>query len=97
MEIEGSAIRIRFQNVAGGLQTSDNLPPTGFTIVGGNRKLIPATATIEDDTVSVSSEDVPDPIRVRFVWGDTATSNLVDQEGLPASLFRTDGNHQSNP
>ena len=95
MEIEGSAIRILFQNVAGGLKTSDDKPPSGFTIAGGNEKFKTATATVDGDTVSVSSEQVPHPVAVRFVWGDTAISNLVDGEGLPASLFRTDGKDEA--
>jgi sialate O-acetylesterase len=33
---------------------------------------------------------VTNPVAVRFAWSDTAVPNLVNSDGLPASLFRTD-------
>lgn len=91
MEIEGSAIRVRFENVAGELKTNDDEPPSGFFIAGKNGQFLPANATIDGDLVLVRNANVPDPVAVRFAWGDTSISNLVDGKNLPASLFRTDG------
>ena len=52
----------------------------------------PAKAVIKDDTVVVSSEQVPEPTMVRFGWVNFAkpTLNFFNKEGLPASPFRTD-------
>lgn len=94
MEVEGRAIRIHFQNVTGGLKTSDNEPVSGFTIAGKDGIFLPARSAIDGNTVMVRNEKVPNPIAVHFAWGDTETSNLIDGEGLPASLFRTEGKRE---
>ncbi len=62
----------------------------GFTIAGGDKKFVPADAKIDGDTVIVSSPDVPNPVAVRFAWGDAVDDNLYNKENLPASPFRTD-------
>ena len=45
---------------------------------------------IEGNQVVVQSADVPKPSAVRFGFSDVAEPNLFNQEGLPASPFRTD-------
>ena len=43
------------------------------------------------DSVLVSSVDVPTPVAVRYAWAaNPQGANLVNSEGLPASVFRTD-------
>jgi len=49
-----------------------------------------ADARIEGNTVVVSSRDVPQPVAVRYAWGDSPRGNLFNKDGLPASPFRTD-------
>ena len=51
---------------------------------------VEATATVEGDVVVVTSDKVAKPVAVRFGWDQTATPNLANKEGLPASPFRTD-------
>jgi sialate O-acetylesterase len=62
----------------------------GFTIAGDDKKFVPADAKIDGDSVVVSSPDVPNPVAVRFAWGDVVQCNLYNKENLPASPFRTD-------
>ena len=57
---------------------------------GKDGKFTAASASIEGNTVVVSSPDVPAPVAVRLGWDQTADPNLVNREGLPASSFRTD-------
>jgi len=41
--------------------------------------------------VFVRSEEVPDPVAVRYAWANNPDdANLYNEEGLPASPFRTD-------
>jgi sialate O-acetylesterase len=40
--------------------------------------------------VIVMSADVPKPVHVRYAWADDPDANLINKEGLPASLFRSD-------
>lgn len=90
MKIEGDAIRVQFSQAESGLKTSDGLPPTGFTIVGKDGVFVPADAVIQGDSVLVRSERVQHPVAVRLAWSDTATSNLINGNDQPVSLFRSD-------
>jgi sialate O-acetylesterase len=38
----------------------------------------------------VFSNNVKNPVAVRYAWGNTAEATLFNAEGLPASSFRTD-------
>jgi len=69
-------------------------PPTdelcGFAIAGDDRKWVWAKGVIDGTTVVVSSDQVPNPVAVRYGWADNPMVNLYNQEGLPAVPFRTD-------
>jgi sialate O-acetylesterase len=88
--VEGSSkIRLRFQH-AEGLRSSDGGPLVGFAVAGSDRVFKWAKATIEGDTIVVSSPDVPKPVAVRYGWSNNPAVNLINGAGLPASPFRTD-------
>ena len=87
--IEDNKIRIKFKHGAG-LKLNESKPGQHFTIAGEDQKFVPATATIDGETVVVTSPDVPKPVAVRFGWTDTSEPNLFNGAGLPASPFRTD-------
>ena len=89
MEIEGNKIRLHFDHVGSGLYYwGEKL--TGFTIAGSDSVFVPADASIDGETIVVSSTSVTVPIAVRYGWRDIAEPNLFNIEGLPASSFRTD-------
>jgi sialate O-acetylesterase len=89
MTTSGSRAILRFKHAEGGLEVrGDKL--TGFTIAGEDKKFHDATATIEGDTVIVSSSAVDQPVAVRFGWANHPVLNLWNKNGLPASPFRTD-------
>lgn len=89
-EREGSAMRVRFDGLAGGLVTSDGAAPKGFAIAGIDRKWHWAEARIDGDSVIVSSADVAEPAAVRYGWADNPPNTLRNKAGLPAAPFRTD-------
>jgi sialate O-acetylesterase len=89
MAVEDNKIRLKFKHAAG-LKLSDSKPGQHFTIAGEDQKFVPATATIDGETVVATSPDVPKPVAVRFGWTDTSEPNLFNGAGLPASPFRTD-------
>lgn len=62
----------------------------GFAICGPDRRWVWADATIDGDSVLVSSPAVPNPIAVRYAWAENPTCNLSNASGLPATPFRTD-------
>jgi sialate O-acetylesterase len=93
MQIEPKSNRVRlyFKHVGGGLTIKpgeDKL--TGFVIAGADKNFVWADATIEGDTIVVSSAEVASPMYVRYGWAGNPIVNLFNKEGLPAVTFRTD-------
>ena len=89
MAIEGDKIRIRFDNVGGGLVSRNDKPLGWFEIIGRESDWSKADAAIEGDSVVLSSDKVKAPAAMRFAWDKSARPNLMNQEGLPASAFRS--------
>lgn len=88
--VDGGKVRVKFDH-AKGLQSRDGGPLKRFEIAGADQKWFWADAVIDGEAVVVSSKDVPKPVAVRYAWASNPTgANLVNGEGLPASLFRTD-------
>ncbi len=90
MKTEGNRIILTFDHVGGGLVAAPEQPLKGFAIAGADRKFVWADATIEGNTVVVSSDKVSEPAAVRYAWADNPVCNLYNKEELPASPFRTD-------
>lgn len=90
MKVEGNKIRVKFDQVGGGLAARDGKPLTWFTIAGEDKNFVEATAEIDGESVVVHSDKVEKPTAVRFGWSGIAEPNLSNKEGLPVSPFRTD-------
>ncbi len=90
MVVEGNTIRLSFDVIGSGLTSRDEKPLTWFEIAGEDKQFVEAQATIDGDTIVVSSDAVANPVAVRFGWHQSAEPNFVNKEGLPASPFRTD-------
>ena len=89
-KIEGNSVRIELDH-AKGLKSRDGGPLKRFEIAGADQKWFWAEAVIAGEAVVVSSKAVPQPVAVRYAWASNPEgANLVNGEGLPASLFRTD-------
>jgi sialate O-acetylesterase len=86
---EGAGMRVRFEH-ARGLKASDGGALTEFWIAGADKQFYVGDARVDGESVVVSSSRVSAPVAVRYAWGTTATGNLVNAAGLPASSFRTD-------
>jgi len=89
MKKEGNAINISFTNTSHGF-TSHDQPINGFEIAGADRIFHPANATIYKNTIQVKSDEISDPIAVRYAFKDWVVGNLYNTEGLPIAPFRTD-------
>ena len=83
-------ITVYFQNIGGGLTTPNGDPLTGFSIAGEDEKFYWADAEIKGKCIVLSSDDVPNPVAVRYGWANNPDCNLYNEAGLPASPFRTD-------
>lgn len=89
--VEGSKIRVDFDYAGEKLQIrAGEETLTEFQIAAADGEFVPANAMIEGNQVLVWSDQVDQPVAVRFGWSDTAQPNLINSAGLPASPFRTD-------
>ena len=89
--VDGSKIVLSFTETGSGLMVKGGGELQQFAIAGADKKFVWADARIEGDKVIVSSEEVPNPLYVRYAWADNPEgANLYNKEGLPASPFRTD-------
>jgi len=89
MAVQGTQAVVTFSHCGSGLQAKEG-ELKGFAIAGENLEFVPAKAEIKGNTVIVSSDAVPSPKAVRYGWANVPDVNLFNQEGLPASPFRTD-------
>lgn len=91
-QIKGNQIILTFENMGSGLSTPDNSENVkGFEIAGADKVFHSAKAVIKDNKIIVSSENVANPVAVRYGWADDDTEiNLFNKEKFPASPFRTD-------
>jgi len=83
-----NSIIIDFDHAKGLHAESDQLK--GFEIAGKDHIFHWANASIDGNTIAVSSPEVNAPIAVRYSWADNPKGNLYNHAGLPASPFRTD-------
>ena len=102
MKIEGAKNRISFDSVGSGLTVATKRgydpmvkDPQGklqkFAIAGDDKKWVWADAVIDGETVVASSPSVPQPVAVRYAFASNPDGcNLYNNDGLPASPFRTD-------
>ena len=89
MKVESGKIRLTFKHTGGGLVAKGGTLK-GFAVAGADKTFVWADAEIDGQTVVVSSKDVAKPVAVRYAWANNPECNLYNQEGLPASPFRTD-------
>lgn len=90
MKVEGDKVRLQF-DFADGLVSTDGEELKRFEIAGEDQKFVWADATIDGDTVVVSSAEIAQPVAVRYAWAHNPEGcNLTNSSGLPASPFRTD-------
>lgn len=93
MDVKDGVAWVIFNHSADGLASRDGEPLTHFEIAGADGVWHQAKAEVYKANpikVSVSSPNVAEPVAVRFGWHKTATPNLMNSAGLPASPFRYD-------
>ncbi len=80
---------VSFEQIPLGLTAYDQ-QLISFEVAGSNKVFYPATAVISGKTVVVKSDQVKNPVAVRYAFKDNAVGNLYNVEGLPLGPFRTD-------
>lgn len=86
LKIEGHKAIILFDYAETGLKAK-NGKLEGFEIAGNDNKFVAANAEIKENKVVVYSDNVLNPIAVRYAFSNGAEATLFNAEGLPASSF----------
>jgi sialate O-acetylesterase len=84
---------VEFDGVGGGLQIGRDGRGgklEGFALAGKDRVWHWAEAHLGENRVAVQSDEVPEPVALRYAWADNPPAGLYNREGLPAVPFRTD-------
>lgn len=86
---DGATLRLAFEHTEGGL-SAKNGPLQTFEIAGEDGNYVAADASVDGDSVVVSSKSIPMPQKVRYAWSNyPATANLVNGAGLPAAPIQS--------
>jgi len=92
MEVKDGAIEVTFDHIDQGLYAFDTKEVIGVTIAGEDMNFVNAKAEIVNkNTLKVWSDEITEPVAVRYAWANNPVCNLYDRNGLPVTPFRTDG------
>lgn len=91
MDLKKGGIQVFFTDVSEeGLLVIGNTIKE-FELAGKDGRFFKANAILKDKGVWISSEEVKDPVEVRFAYSNAPSPNLFDKKsGLPVVPFRTD-------
>ena len=94
MEVKNGHAYLKFDYAPNGLSFFGN-EPEGFEVAGEDRVFHPAKARIVpsfwgNEGLEVWSDEVPEPVAVRYGYTNYVKGTLYNNAGLPASSFRTD-------
>lgn len=92
-KIDGNRIEVTLDTFGSGLDTFDVREYVGLTIAGEDQKFVNAKAQLvkgSNNRVVVWSDQIENPVAVRYAWADNPICNLQNREGLPVTPFRTD-------
>lgn len=87
MKLAGKDLVVSFTH-ADGLKTNDGKPVGWLEVAGADGVFKTANGIIKDNKLIVSSPDVVKPILLRMGWHENAQPNLVNNAGLPVTIFR---------
>jgi sialate O-acetylesterase len=89
MKVEGSIARLTFDNAPNGLIDLGR-ELTCFEAAGANKRFYPAKAFVTNAGITIFCQSVAEIVAVRYAFKDFIVGDLFNNEGLPASSFRTD-------
>jgi sialate O-acetylesterase len=91
MEKSGDTITLTFDHVGTDWRPFDVREARGFAIAGEDKTFVWAQAKIlKDGRIEIISNEVADPVAVRYGWAENPVVNMFNNAGLPLTPFRTD-------
>ena len=89
LEIKENKVLLKFDYAKSGLYCPDE-EINNFELASEDRVFYPANAKIMRNQLEVQSDNVKNPVHVRYGWKNYLNGNLFNTKGLPASSFRSD-------
>ncbi|MCM1335780.1 MAG: sialate O-acetylesterase [Bacteroides sp.] len=86
--VKERGIEISFVHAESGFELRGE--PGGFEIAGADGVYRPAAFELRGEKIFVRSDEVPEPLHVRYLWTNYAEVTLYGKNGLPLAPFRTD-------
>ena len=87
----GDKVQIYLDNVQDGLIIKNKYGYIeGFSLAGPDGKHYWAKAYLDGNSIMVSSENVSNPVQIRYSWGDNPDVNLFNSANLPLAPFKID-------
>ncbi|MCP8899699.1 sialate O-acetylesterase [Gilvimarinus xylanilyticus] len=87
MQVNDGQAFISTAHAYGGLTSKDG-KPDGFAIAGKDGEFVWAEAELDGDLIRIWSDDVKEPVKVRYAWSDfPARANVYNSAGLPLMPF----------
>jgi sialate O-acetylesterase len=90
MKIQKDKIILTFDYSKSGLVLKELNGENNFLIAGPDKVFKKAKVKIENNKFIVTSDEVKNPVAVRYAFTNTSEATLFNKDGLPASSFRTD-------
>jgi sialate O-acetylesterase len=89
-EIHDNYAEVSFHFAENGWYNKEGDNIEGFAIAGQDSVFHWANVKLVGSTVVLSSDQVQNPIEIRYAWADNPKVTLYNSEGLPVIPFRTD-------
>ncbi len=90
IEIKGNVVEVSFDRSPMWISCKHGFASKCFEVAGEDRVFYPAKAEVKQKKMIVSSEQVPNPVAVRYGFKDWVVGDLYGSDGLPISSFRSD-------
>lgn len=90
MKVEKSKIKLTFDFAKSGLVIKELNGENNFMIAGSDKAFKKANVKVEGNKLIVFSDEVKNPVAVRYAFTNISEATLFNKYGLPSSSFRTD-------
>lgn len=87
-------ILLSFSHGENGFEIKGDKGICGFEIAGEDKIFVPAYAEIKENSIYLSSKQIPQPKYARYCWTNYGDVSVFGTNGIPLAPFRTDRNDQ---
>lgn len=90
VEFKGDVVEVSFDRSSMWISCKHGFESKCFEVAGEDRVFYPAKAEVKQKKMIVRSEQVKNPVAVRYAFKDWVVGDLYGSDGLPISSFRSD-------